>query len=640
MALQTKTVSQADSNGRSYTLTLYLEEVSTDINTNTSSIYYRLSLSSGGWNYYDYGTGWSVYINGTRVNYMADNGTDTGISKYSSITLCSGSTTVTHNTDGTKSISGSANLSISTGGSGPGDISLSFSNWALTAIPRASDVTMSDGTLNTSQNITITPKVASYKHTLTYTCGSTSGTIGSDLTGSTSGFNKAWTPPLSLAAQNTTGTTVAVTVTCETFNGSTSIGTKSVTVSMTIPASVKPSVSMTLSDPMGYLTTYGAYVQNKSKLTVALTTTTSQGASIASYTITVGSLTYSTNGVTTDVLPESGTIAVTTTITDTRGRSGTATSNITVVAYSPPSITDIGIYRSNSSGTALPTGAYATVTFKATVAPMTVSSTNKNTATYKLESKVSSASSYTSTTLTTYNNNFNVTNGKATFSANISNSYDARITITDKFGTVTSIVVRVQSSAAYFKIDAVNNGFTFGKLETAPNTFTCAWAAVFDSTVSIGDIGDLKTAINSKATLLQCYPVGAIYISTVNTSPATLFGGTWEQIQGTWLVASGASANGQTYTAGTSYAQQLPNIKGKIDNSAITRYSFGRDGYTTTEGALTVGYNRDGYGGSYGTESGTKGTLIFDASDSNSVYTDDGVVRPTSLAVYMWKRTA
>ncbi len=37
------------------------------------------------------------------------------------------------------------------------------------------------------------------------------------------------------------------------------------------------------------------------------------------------------------------------------------------------------------------------------------------------------------------------------------------------------------------------------------------------------------------------YPVGAIYMSTSSTSPATLFGGTWTQIQDTFLIAAGSS---------------------------------------------------------------------------------------------------
>lgn len=46
--------------------------------------------------------------------------------------------------------------------------------------------------------------------------------------------------------------------------------------------------------------------------------------------------------------------------------------------------------------------------------------------------------------------------------------------------------------------------------------------------------------------LLSVYPVGAIYISTIETSPATLFGGTWQRINDTFLLAAGSA-----YSAGS-----------------------------------------------------------------------------------------
>ena len=45
---------------------------------------------------------------------------------------------------------------------------------------------------------------------------------------------------------------------------------------------------------------------------------------------------------------------------------------------------------------------------------------------------------------------------------------------------------------------------------------------------------------------IAAYPVGAIYISTVSTSPASLFGGTWEQLNDRFLLGAG-----DTYSAGS-----------------------------------------------------------------------------------------
>lgn len=65
----------------------------------------------------------------------------------------------------------------------------------------------------------------------------------------------------------------------------------------------------------------------------------------------------------------------------------------------------------------------------------------------------------------------------------------------------------------------------------------------------LSDLEKRLTALESAgsgADPLSIYPVGSIYLSVNATSPAELFGGTWEQIKDTFLLASG-----DTYEAGS-----------------------------------------------------------------------------------------
>ena len=91
-------------------------------------------------------------------------------------------------------------------------------------------------TLGNSRTFTITPKdsgATNIKHVLTYTCGSTTGTIKNPATTS-----ESWTAPKSLAAQAATNTTsVSIVVTATTYNGTALVGTNTVTLTGNIPAS-------------------------------------------------------------------------------------------------------------------------------------------------------------------------------------------------------------------------------------------------------------------------------------------------------------------------------------------------------------------------------------------------------------------
>ncbi len=114
---------------------------------------------------------------------------------------------------------------------------------------------------------------------------------------------------------------------------------------------------------------------------------------------------------------------------------------------------------------------------------------------------------------------------------------------------------------------------------------------------------------------LAAYPVGSIYQSTDATSPAALFGGSWEEIASE-RVLMGASS---THAAGTTVEAGLPNIK----------FSFT---------AAIVGANFQG-GSSYG-NGASSSDFNLDASKSNAIYGRSSTVQPAAYYVHIWHRVA
>lgn len=119
--------------------------------------------------------------------------------------------------------------------------------------------------------------------------------------------------------------------------------------------------------------------------------------------------------------------------------------------------------------------------------------------------------------------------------------------------------------------------------------------------------------------LLTIYPIGSIYMSTNNTSPATLFGGTWEQIQDRFLLAAGSS-----YAAGTT---------GGEVNHTLTISEMPNHSHYYTHRLVGSGVGERGWDNEYGGQmyTGTTSAVGGGAAHNNM---------PPYLAVYMWKRTA
>lgn len=125
---------------------------------------------------------------------------------------------------------------------------------------------------------------------------------------------------------------------------------------------------------------------------------------------------------------------------------------------------------------------------------------------------------------------------------------------------------------------------------------------------------------------LSAYPVGAIYISTSSTSPASLFGGTWESIASERVLMGVSRSHG----AGSTVSAGLPNITGETTAMATWRF-------VTPSGAFATASSQpgpDGYANNLGLN------VNFYASRCSSVYGNSSTVQPAAYYVYMWRRTA
>lgn len=148
------------------------------------------------------------------------------------------------------------------------------------------------------------------------------------------------------------------------------------------------------------------------------------------------------------------------------------------------------------------------------------------------------------------------------------------------------------------------------------------FGADFSSYYTKEDVDALLAAPSSAA-----YPVGSIYQSTDPTSPAALFGGTWEQIASD-RVLMGAS---RSHAAGTTVKAGLPNITGSF--VANVHYMSHE-----VSGAFTAGDRITSTGANNGDANVYKFSL--DASKSNAVYGRSSTVQPAAYYVHIWRRVA
>jgi hypothetical protein len=173
----------------------------------------------------------------------------------------------------------------------------------------------------------------------------------------------------------------------------------------------------------------------------------------------------------------------------------------------------------------------------------------------------------------------------------------------------------------YAGSQTIEIGYASAGLTTSNLTHIAGYT---DNGTKIKDVS--KDVLKSWLGVTNPYPVGSIYISTSSTSPASLFGGTWESIASERVLMGVSSSHG----AGSTVSAGLPNITG--ETTAMTTWRF-----VTPSGAFATASSQpgpDGYGNNLGLN------VNFYASRCSSVYGNSSTVQPAAYYVYMWRRTA
>lgn len=404
------------------------------------------------------------------------------IQLYDGTVVASGTKRLWHYNDGTCDFKASIKGAIF---STSYNVDGSDSFW-LDTIPRASKFTLSKSSVDMNSDLTISITAASnsFKHKLWYKIENSGWVVIADNVGS----SYTWKVPLSLANKIPNTTSGIVTISVETFNGSTNIGETRGTFTANVPTSVVPSISsIAISDPNGYATTYGGYVQTKSKVKIQATASGLYSSTIKTISINDGmGKTSSSNPYTSNVISVgSGTKTVKVKVTDSRGRTATKTATFTVLGYSSPKISSLSALRCNASGTADDSGEYIKISFSTSITALN----NKNAKSFSVQFKKQSDSSWS--TAGTKSDAY-LWNSSIVVTANTEFTYDVRLVATDSFSSNTAYT---NASTAFTLMDfnASGKGIGIGKV-SEKDAFECALPAEFSSikTTSGADLDAVK----------------------------------------------------------------------------------------------------------------------------------------------------
>lgn len=466
-------------------------ESNVSVANNTSDLNVKLIYRMNSSWYATYGSGYfKITVNGTAYEDNKYVSFASGTHEY---TVIDHTFTITHNADGAKSVSIVVNNGYVAGTTGL-SASSGSGTATLTTIARASQPSTTNGTFGSAITINTNRASSSFTHTLTMSMGSHSETKTSV------GASLSWTIPASWADTIPAATSNTLSISCVTYNGSTNIGTKTTSCTVTIPDSWKPSVSITKT-----LTNGG----DSSQVIVSVTTvnlsasgSASTGTSISSYSWSGGAV--SGTGASKTHSPSSaGTYTYTVTVTDRRGRTGSASTTATAVSgvssFSCNSSVNFGsalavsISRIKSSFT-------HSVTYRISSSYTNTLTGQGTSASYTIPTSwaasVPSASSINMTvTVTTYNGSSSLGSASKTVSVDVPSSWVPSFTLSTTgvstfnglyLKSVSKVTVNASSASASTGSSIKSYSFSGPNLSTSANSSATSYSATSAILTTVG----------------------------------------------------------------------------------------------------------------------------------------------------------
>lgn len=422
-------------------LVLEVNETSTDIASNTSTVSWQLWLERA--------NAWVYDLNNDSLAEVEINGQYV-LSKYVSfdlrnrdwVTFGSGTMTIPHNEDGTKSIAIWARL---TNVADQGNINWFSGTVNLANIPRSSGIkSVTETELGQQITITIDKKVDEFRHQVSWSVN------GSDLVDLGTGHDTSvkFTVPIDYADRITNSDTGLLDVCVSTFRGNDKIGNDVYKrgIPIKVPASIVPTLEdVTITERTAKLAEFipaGNFVKDKSVMRVeAINAAGSHGSTIVSTELTVDNLVV--RAATGDFpANKAGNLEVTAKVTDSRGRTAIKSKTIKVWDYYAPKI--IG-FLANRTGNGTNKTIIATVA--ANVSPLVIDGINRNPYTLKIQYSAKKANRWIDAVNLT-NESTERINRQIDCGAfyELSKAYNVRLVIQDKLSDLVDSVLLVRSS--------------------------------------------------------------------------------------------------------------------------------------------------------------------------------------------------